>query len=274
MENTQSSSNGMTRHMRMLAIVLVPVVALILGAAAPELWADGDGDELEFEEAWFNIEFNSTDEDLGVRGFVDGDPWKEVEIEDPNGRTIANIWAKKSLADQGFAELFFESGEPTLEDVPIATFLGRFPEGTYEFEGETIEGDDVEGEAEFTWIIPCGPEIWADVKPRKIVIKWNAVETVVNLNSTTYDPEECYGSDDLLIVGYRVEVEWEEVLNEGTPDEEEIVHKFGIDLEADQYQVTVPPEFMEIGQEFQYEVLAIEVSGNQTITEREWPEED
>ena len=37
MKHTQSKNNGMKRHMRMLAILLVPVVALILGAAAPEL---------------------------------------------------------------------------------------------------------------------------------------------------------------------------------------------------------------------------------------------
>lgn len=31
--------------------------------------------------------------------------------------------------------------------------------------------------------------------------------------------------------------------------------------------MSVPPEFIEEGEEYQYEVLAIEQSGNQTITE-------
>jgi hypothetical protein len=264
----------MKRYFRMLAILLVPVVALILGAAAPELWAGGRGhdndneDELEFEETWFNIEFNFSDQDLGVRGFVDGEPWKEVEIENPKGRTIAEVEAEKSMAKQGFAELFFESGEPTLDEVSIKKFLRRFPEGTYEFEGETIEGDEIEGEADFTHVIPCGPDNLLATNSIPIVITWEPVTQVVDLDST-YDNVDCEDSDDLEIVGYRVEVEWEEVLNEGTEDEEEIKHRFGIDLKADQFQVTVPPEFIPPGQDYQFEVLAVEVSGNQTITEEE-----
>lgn len=262
MENTQSSSNGMTRHMRMLAIVLVPVVALILGAAAPALWADGDGDELEFEEAWFNIEFNSTDEDLGVRGFVDGDPWKEVEIKDPNGRTIANIWAKKSLADQGFAELFFESGEPTLEDVPIATFLGRFPEGTYEFEGETTNGEEIEGEAEFTHAIPCPPV----TELNRRVIRWDDSEQIVDTDNTPnaddevvcIDPPERY---EYEIDGYEVIVEG---IDSGGEDTE-----LSVKLPADADRLRVPRQ---VGTITKYEVLRIEASGNQTITEVELEE--
>ena len=275
MKLTQSKNNGTKRHLRMLAILLVPLVALILGAAAPELWAgnDNDDDELEFEETWFNIEFNFSDQDLGVRGFVDGEPWKEVEIENPKGRTIAEVEAKKRMAKQGFAELFFESGEPTLEEVSIKKFLKRFPEGTYEFEGESIKGEEIEGEAEFTHVIPCGPEglsaAGTNTPGDPIVITWEEVEQVVDLDNSVFDNVICIVSEDLEIVGYRVEVEWEEVLNEGTEDEEEIKHRFGIDLNANQYSVTVPPEFIPSGQDYQFEVLAIEASGNQTITEEE-----
>jgi len=274
MKHTRSKNNGTKRHLRMLAILLVPLVALILGAAAPELWAgddNDDDDELEFEETWFNIEFNFSDQDLGVRGFVDGEPWKEVEIENPKGRTIAEVEAKKRMAKQGFAELFFESGEPTLEEVSIKKFLKRFPEGTYEFEGETIEGKEIEGEAEFTHVIPCGPAgLSASGDP--IFITWDFVTQVVDLDNSEFDNVSCIDPEDpedLDIVGYRVEVEWEEVLNEGTEDEEEIKHRFGIDLKADQNSVTVPPEFIPFGQEYQYEVLVVEASGNQTITEAE-----
>jgi hypothetical protein len=250
----------------MLAIILVPVVALILGAAAPELWAEDDCEDLEFE-AWFNIEFNATDEDLGVRGFFDGDPWQEVEIEDPDGRTIAKIKARKSMADQGFAELFFESGEPTLEEVSIETFLGRFPEGTYEFEAETIDECEVEVEAEFTHVLPCPPaNLYVTGYP--FIITWDAVTQMVDLEYSEPDNVDCT-TGDLEIVGYRVEVEWEEELSG-----KEIVHKFGVDLDAGQSSLTLPPEFIPWDvEEFQYEVLAIEASGNQTITEKEWPEE-
>lgn len=263
MKHTRKINMKMTRYMRTLGIFLVPVVALILVASAPTLWANDDEDELEFEESQFNIEFNSSDEDLGVRGFVDGEPWKEVEIEDPKGRTIAKVKAKKSMAKQGFAELFFESGEPTLEEVSIKKFLKRFPEGTYEFEGETVEGDEIEGEAEFTHVIPCGPEdllaTGANVPGDPIIITWSFVEQVVDLDESEFENVMCKDSEDLEIVAYRVEVEWE--------DEDEVVHRFGIDLEDDQNFVTVPPEFIPSGQVYKFEVLAIEESGNQTITE-------
>lgn len=272
MKSTRNKKITMNRTTWMLAILLVPMIALILGISAPVVWADDDDDdELEFEETWFNIEFNFSDQDLGVRGFVDGEPWKEVEIEDPNERTVAKIKGKKSMKEQGFAELFFESGEPTLEEVSIKQFLKRFPEGTYEFEGETIEGDEIEGEAEFTHVIPCGPAgLSAAGDP--IVITWDFVTQVVDLDNSEFDNVSCIDPEDpedLDIVSYRVEVEWEEVLNEGTEDEEEIKHRFGIDLKADQNSVTVPPEFIPLGQEYQYEVLVVEASGNQTITEAE-----
>jgi hypothetical protein len=263
MKHTRKKNMEMTRYMRMLAILLVPVIALILGASAPELLAADGEVELEFEEAQFNIEFNSSDEDLGVRGFVDGEPWKEVEIEDPKGRTIAEVEAKKSMAKQGFAELFFESGEPSLEEVSIKKFLKRFPEGTYEFEGETIEGDEIEGEAEFTHVIPCGPKnlsaTGANVPNNPIIITWDFVTQVVDLENSEFENVMCKDSEDLEIVAYRVEAEWE--------DADEVVHIFGIDLKADQNSVTIPPEFIPSGQVYKFEVLAIEESGNQTLTE-------
>ena len=70
MKHTQNKFNEMSRTMRMLAILLIPVVALILGAASPELWAgshdDDDGEELPFKDAEFFIEYNSTAGDTGV----------------------------------------------------------------------------------------------------------------------------------------------------------------------------------------------------------------
>ena len=190
MQHTRKGGNKMKKHMLILPVFLVAVVALILGATAPGVWADDHDDELvlEFEDAEFNIELNSSDRDVGVRGFVDGEPWKEVEIENPRGRTIAEIEAKKRMAKQGFAELFFESGEPILEDVSFRKFLRRFPEGTYEFEGETTGGDDIGGEAEFTHVIPCGPDLTLDADvdetAETVTISWSQPTQVVDPEAT------------------------------------------------------------------------------------------
>ncbi len=267
MKHTRSKNNGTKRHMRMLAILLVPAIALILGAAAPKVWADDP-------VCWWNIEFNASDGDAGVRGFFDYEPWKELEIENPRGRTIVEVEAEKSMKRQGLAEWFFESGEPTLLEVSFKTFLRRFRPGLYEFEAETIERDEVECEEELTHVIPCAPVIDAEKDNGDITIKWLPVTTVVNTadtdeNVATEEPDEwdvedllaCDNSLPLEIIGYEVIVETE---NE---------NRYTIELPGDAYSVTVPPEFLALGGptfKFQYEVIAIEESGNQTITEEEF----
>jgi hypothetical protein len=64
---------------------------------------------------------------------------------------------------------------------------------------------------------------------------------------------------NLEIVGYEVIVE-----------EEESEKIFKVDLPGDATSVQVPPEFIALGEKFEFEVLAIEKSGNQTITEDEF----
>jgi hypothetical protein len=244
----------------MLAILLVPVVALILGVAEQEGWAQDD------PVCWFNIELNATDLDVGVRGFFDYDPWEKLEIEDPNDKEIAKIKAKKSLADQGFAELFFESGEPELSELSFSELFDRFPEGFYEFEAETTEDDEVECEELFTHVIPCAPDINAAGNSLAgVTITWESVDEVVDTETTDDnivaeldEPLACEEPEVLVIIGYEVIVE--------TADEK----RYTIELPGTATSVTVPPEFIELGDEFQYEVLAIEANGNQTITEEEF----
>ena len=73
---------------------------------------------------------------------------------------------------------------------------------------------------------------------------------------------ECEDSVDLEIICYKVIVEIE--------FDDEVVKIFDVDLLEDDRSVHVPPEFIALSDEFKYEVLAIEASGNQTITEDEF----
>lgn len=59
------------------------------------------------------------------------------------------------------------------------------------------------------------------------------------------------------IVGYRVIVSREDPLRE-----------FAVDLPPEETAVTVPAAFLEEDTEYDLEVLAVERSGNQTITEQ------
>ena len=95
--------------------------------------------------------------------------------------------------------------------------------------------------------IPCGPEIIspAILPVNAAKIEWNAV-----VNELDHDTAECGVSTDLEIAGYQV-----------------IVGTFQIILPASATAVTIPPEFLEPNTAYLFEVLAIEASGNQTITE-------
>ena len=56
MQHTRKGGNGMKKHMFNLPVFLVAVVALILGAAPSEGWAQ--------PECWLNIELNASDLDV------------------------------------------------------------------------------------------------------------------------------------------------------------------------------------------------------------------
>ena len=254
MKGTIKKKIEMTRTIPVFAILLVSVFAFILGGTVSDGWAQ--------PECFFNIELNATDRDVGVRGFFDYDPWKELEIENPRGRTIAEVEAEKSMKRQGFAEWFYESGEPPLDEVSFRKFFRRFPEGDYEFEAEPIKGGEVECEAEFTHIIPCGPVPAADVDEAAgtVTISWPDVEDVVDTEATDDTGGTaivCTAPDQeepLVIEGYEVILEGDET-------------EFNFIVSADTTELILPLAILEEDIEYKYEVLAIEESGNQSITE-------
>ena len=258
----REKSIGNMRFMRLLAVLLVPMAVLIIGGSVSKGWAQ--------PVCWWNIELNASDLDVGVRGFFDYDPWKELEIENPGGRTFLEVEAEsRKMKRQGLAEWFFESGEPTLFKVSFETFLRRFRPGLWEFEAEPVGGGEVVCEEELTHVIPCAPEIRAEQDDAGVIsIVWEPVETAVDTVATDAAVEEdgeeaevvCYeNGPEINIIGYEVIVE-----------EAESERRYTINVPADVTSVTVPPEFLDLGDEFQYEVLAIEESGNQTITEEEF----
>lgn len=217
----------------LLALVCFPVFAI-------EAWAAN----IPFSKAKIIFEFNSTGQDLGIQVTLDGEPWNEIWIKDPRGRTILEVEGSGSLKNFGLTELFAESNEPNFADMSKEDILARFPAGVYRFYGRTVEGDRLVGTATLTHNIPDGPVILSPlggvVDPTDTVISWNAVTTPAGIN----------------IVGYQV------VVDGGNPS-----RRFDVTVPATATQVTVPPEYLEPGTQYNFEVLAIEAGGNQTITE-------
>ncbi len=257
--------NTTTRHTRALWLALAMAAVLTLGVA-PESWGDRHGaNEIPFAVASIFFELNDTDGDLGIHALIDGEPWKELEIEDPAGRRMLNVRTAGRLTRQGLTELFFESAEPEFAELPPEVFFERFPEGQYEVEGETLDGFELESEVQITHLVPARPDNIAingvpasddcdELVPvingeNGVVISWDPV--------TLSHPELGRTNEPIEVVLYQVVVEREEP----TP----LV--FSVELPPSVTEIDVPEGFLELGDEFKYEILTREASGNQTAFE-------
>lgn len=262
----------MRRHLRLWPLVPIAVGLLALALFASPVWAgmnrgvraeNGEA-ELEFEEAVIYFELNDTDGDLGIHALIDGDPWKRLTIEAPGQQEELQIRLRGGMRTQGLTELFFESAEPPFDELDPADFFLRFPEGEYEVDGITIEGEEVESTVEVTHLMPAPPENFevngsalpedCDDGPVPSVsapfnVSWDAV--------TMSHP-------DIGRTGEPIEVDRYELVVER--EEPELV-KYGILLPPGVTSVQIPAGLVSSGDEVKIEILVREASGNQTAIE-------
>jgi hypothetical protein len=229
----------MRRRHPLLALLLLGLTALL-----PASTAGAKSRTIPFADARLKIEVNATDGDAGLQVFLDGEPWRAVSLYNPSGRKLVEITAKGPLKNYGLTELFSESSEPSFDVFPFEEFKKLFPEGVYTFRGKTIDGKNLLGTARLTHNVPDGPRIVrprndAEVPRDRVVVAWKPVPTP--------------GVD---IVGYQVVVTREDPLR-----------VLSVDLPAGARRLPVPAVFLQRGTEYKAEVLAIEASGNQTLTE-------
>lgn len=202
-------------------------------------------------DARLKIEANTTDFDAGIQVFIDADAWKFIEIFDPKGRRIFRSVTKGRLAKQGGTELFLESAEPDFNELPLEDFLKRFPEGEYKFQGFILEGEFLVGKAMLTHNIPDGPVLVSPLEggplqdPNNTVLLWEPVSPV-------------NGSP---IIAYQV-------LVVQTDSPFQAIPKITLDImmPANATSLAVPPGFLLSDIEYEWEVLAIEEGGNQTLS--------
>ena len=231
-------------------------IAAALSMSWPSPAAAAEQQSMPFSRLSIRIEYNATDEDVGVQVLLDGEPWKRVKMLDPSEKTLLDIVSRDALRRQGLTELFFESSEPSLAEVSLEQFLRRFPEGNYDFEGVTLEGIALEGRAALTHAIPAGAEIVTPVSPTDdppLVDPANALFEWIPVTETI-------AGEPVEIAGYQLIVEQPEPLR-----------VLSLDLPASVTSVVVPPEFFLLrGAVHKFEVLAIEKGGNQTISSGEF----
>lgn len=267
-------------HDRILPVLRLAAFALLLIVFAPATWAgdsdsgsdsdshsdsdtDSDSDsgaEIPFSVANVFFELNDTDGDLGIHSLIDGGPWKTLTIESPDEDEYLNITLSNTLRQQGLTELFFESAEPTFDELAPEEFFGRFPEGFYEVGGTSIDGEELESTSAVTHLIPspvgdlsvndtllpedCDAELPSISEP--FTVSWDAV--------TLSHPELGRTNEPIEVVKYELVVE----------REEPTLLKFSIDLPPDVTELELPAGLAGSGEEWKVEVLVREASGNQT----------
>lgn len=158
---------------------------------------------------------------------------------------LFDVSTRGDLRKYGLTELFSESSEPPFTEFPLDQFKSLFPEGDYRFVATGIDGVKMVGTDTLTHDFPAGPEIFAPAAdatvPRgDLMVEWAKVTAPAGI----------------AITGYQVLVVREDPLR-----------VFSVDLPEGATSVTIPGEFFDPGTEYKVEVLAIEVSGNQTLSE-------
>jgi hypothetical protein len=236
---------------------------LLLLACVPAVLAeDEDEDEAGFEVATIYFEMNHTDGDLGIHALIDGEGWKILEIESPDEQQKLKVMAKGSLRQHGMTELFFESAEPSFDELDPEEFFGRFMEGEWEVSGVTIEGDELESTAWLSHVMAAPPEgvqvsgmpfsddcdEYVPLVSEPVIISWDPV---------TSSHPEVGATGPIDVEAYQLVVEIEEP--------ESLV--FSVWLPPDVTEFELPVSFLDLGDEFKFEIVVREASGNQTALE-------
>ncbi len=253
MSTSTTTLRGLALGLGLLALVATPAAAPFHGGHDDD---DDDGkgkEELELDEAEVFIEWNTTDGDFGIQFFWDGEGWKSMRLENSDGKTVLALKTKKNVKQQGLTEGFFESVEPSPDELSMEEFFDRFPEGTWEFEGRTLDGDEIEGETEFTHVLPAAPD---GLFPDDVAVPHDR-PLLVGCDPVTTD-----------YLGNPLEVELYEIVLE---TEGEILQVLSMILPGDaDPELTVPPQFLEPDTEYKLEIIVQEESGNRTIAEVEF----
>jgi hypothetical protein len=222
-------------------------------ANSPAVESGINGEFVPLKEAKLNIEHNATDSDTGFQGFIDSEGWKQLNVRGPQGAALF-FQGRGKVRKLGVTELFFETVEPANADVPLEEVLANLPEGEYTISGPTPEGGRTSGVALLTHNIPAGPVLLtpaadATVPVGALTMSWSPVTQTIK-------------GEPVNIVRYQLIVEKDELPHPHA------IGKIGLSMyvSASVTSVTLPPQMLEAGTMYKWEVLAIEESGNQTLS--------
>ena len=206
------------------------------------------------DEAKLYIEYNFTDDDIGVHGAFDSGGYSKLCVYDPNGTQILTVKPLGQFEDLTMGGIFFESREPPSSEFSYEGLMTNFPEGQYEVSGVTFEGKRLTGSATFSHDVPAAPTITFpledDVVPlTNLVVSWEPVTQTIK-------------GDPVTITAYEI------IITKEAEDDPNGFSRptFDVHVPANRSNLTIPTEFLEPDTEYELEILALEESGNQTIT--------
>jgi hypothetical protein len=232
------------------ALLALGATAAALAAATGSPRAQGAA-VLRLDDARLKFEINATDGDGGIQVFLDAESWRRMSIFDPAGRRIFTTATEGRMGKQGGTELFLESAEPTFAQLPLPRLLERFPAGTYTFRGTGLKGERYVGAARLTHDLPAGPKLVSPLEgagpqdPGRTVLRWRRVRP----------------PNDSPIIGYQVLVVQPETGLTALP-----TVTLDVTMPPTATSLVVPQGFLRPGTEYEWEVLAIERGGNQTLS--------
>ena len=261
--------NLLAGAMVVLALVVAQAGAAIAQGATPEASPVAAADCLPegaepapMPTAKLYIEYNATDGDLGVHGFFDTEGYAILCVFNPNGTAIFEADALGPLQELGMGELFSESREPPLSKFGFDELEAMFPAGEYAVSGTRYDGTGFMGTALFTHNVPAPPTIVAP----QLGDEENASEAMVDLAEPLVvdwdEVNQTVNGEAAVLTGYQVIVTKEQH-NDPHGRSRPI---FNVHLPPDQTSITVSTEFLEPETLYEVEVLALEASGNQTIS--------
>ena len=244
------------------AVVLAGLGAWAAVSVSANAGESAAADAIPLKAAKLIIEHNATAMDTGFQGFVDSEGWQSLELKGPDGKVVLSFTARRDLGKLGLTELFFETVEPANADVPIDEVLATLPEGTYTFLGRASKPGGgpgpTKGTAVLTHRIPAGPKLIAPAQGAVIahtnaVARWDAVTQTIK-------------GGPLTIIAYQL------IIEKDVAPHPNMIGKFGLSiyLPPSFTSLAIPDGFLEPGTKYKWEVLAIEESGNQTLSSGEF----
>lgn len=259
----------MKRNDMMTACGVVLAGAALSAASTPATAAE------PFKITNIHFETNASACDMGIQISFDTDGISEATVVNPAGQVV---YRSGDVGGPGvthdFTEDFQERVEPQIIDfrralgcerdpeepeIWLTELLSSWPEGKYIFSGESREAS-FRGYARLSHKVPAGPKVLApedgEIVPtdENLLIRWRSV-------SQPIVPE----LGPVNVVGYHV------VIADATDAEPlppgKIPAQFDVDLPKSATSVSIPKQFLRSNRIYEFEILATEAGGNQTITE-------